>query len=113
MAQKGYMSQIKKCCPAQELMSFVQSHYLDQIRSNLRLKEEFIRFARETREQIATQRQGSSSLDNKLTFVGIHNRRTVMRKVALHFEIPIYWVNAFKMSKDDVLCQNLILNGKI
>ena len=72
---QGYMPHIKKCCPANDLMTYIQRNYLEQIQKLLKLKDNFVCHAQEVMANIASDQQKSAG---KLTYVGIHNRRTVI-----------------------------------
>ena len=86
------MSHIKKCCPAEDLMGYVLRNHFDEIRSSLRLKEEFTSYAKSTKARIAINMRLPIE---EITFVGVHNRRTVRRKrpfsdeEIVHFSHPI------------------------
>ena len=69
------MPHIKKCCPANDLMTYIQRNYLEQIQKLLKLKDSFVNHAQEVMANIASDQQMSAG---KLTYVGIHNRRTVI-----------------------------------
>lgn len=68
------MSHIKKCCPAEDLMGYVLRNHFDTIRSSLVIKEEFISWAKSAKVRVASAMQLPV---DKITFVGVHNRRTV------------------------------------
>lgn len=79
----------KKCCPTQELYEFVRSQNLEEIKSSLVFKPEFQSYVSEKKEK-ASKRIGIPV--EEITFVGIHNRRTV-RQIYLPYltrKIHIY-----------------------
>ena len=58
-------------------MGYVLRNHFDEIRSSIRLKEEFTSYAKSTKSRIAINMRLPIE---EITFVGVHNRRTVSRK---------------------------------
>ena len=70
----GYKENSPVCCPADELMSYVNEHNLPQVREMLQFQPKFQNHAKYIQENVAQQL--NSSID-EITFIGVHNRRTV------------------------------------
>ena len=62
------------CCPADELMSIVTKNYLAELKSVLKFQPKFNEHTQKVKNEVA---QSLNSTLDQITFVGIHNRRTV------------------------------------
>ena len=71
---KGYQVKMETCCSAMELIKHVEDNYLTDLRQELEFKRGLKTAAKEKMEQVAE----SMNLPlESITFVGIHDRRTV------------------------------------
>ena len=62
------------CCPADELMRYVSKNYLEGVRSALQFQEKFIEHVTKVKYNIS---QKLNTPLEDITFIGVHNRRTV------------------------------------
>ena len=73
----GYKYDVKTCCPAMELMDYVQAHGDGLQYVELRLRQRFISHADTVMRNAAMAFQKKSIDIGDITFVGVHDRRTV------------------------------------
>ena len=79
------MTHLKRCCPAEDLIGYVLKNHFDLIRSSLPFREELVSWAKATMAKIAFNKNLPVE---KITFVGVHNRRTV--RIVLQRDITLY-----------------------
>ena len=72
----GYKENSPVCCPADELMRYVHDHNMHQVRQSLQFQRKFQNHAEYVQENVAQKLNASI---NEITFVGVHNRRTVSK----------------------------------
>ena len=69
-----------KCCPAAELMQYLIENYSSETRKLLRFHRKFTEEAEKTIRNVA---ETIGRPVDDVTFVGIHNRRTVILSVCI------------------------------
>ena len=62
------------CCPADELMTYVSKHNMAEVRNALQFKEPYLDHVALVKKNISETLK--TPLED-ITFIGIHNRRTV------------------------------------
>ena len=70
----GYQENSPVCCPADELMRYVHDHNMLEVRQSLQFQSKFQTHAKYVQENVAGQLNATLE---EITFVGVHNRRTV------------------------------------
>ena len=70
----GYKVDQKTCCPAMELIEYVEKEYLEDFKKELDFRKDLETHSSSVKQQIAEEHNIPIG---HITFVGIHNRRTV------------------------------------